>query len=131
RRSARRRPSDFPRPRERRGRRPPSRRPAAYLRLMPRQRGPADSAEHPTLIDVGDAQSGLPRAVVPMRPRLARRAFNSPDYLFELKWDGIRALLARDRSGLRLVDRSGGDLVAAIPELRDVSIPDGTLLDGE
>ena len=98
---------------------------------MPRQRGPADSAEHPTLIDVGDAQSGLPRAVVPMRPRLARRAFNSPDYLFELKWDGIRALLARDRSGLRLVDRSGGDLLAAIPELRDVSIPDGTLLDGE
>ncbi|TME64274.1 MAG: DNA ligase [Chloroflexi bacterium] len=98
---------------------------------MPRQRGPADSAEHPTLIDVGDAQSGLPRAVVPMRPRLARRAFNSPDYLFELKWDGIRALLARDRSGLRLVDRSGGDLLAAIPELRDVSIPDGILLDGE
>jgi bifunctional non-homologous end joining protein LigD len=66
-----------------------------------------------------------------MRPRLASAPFNSRDHLFEVKWDGIRAFLGRDRDGLRLVDRAGGDLLGAIPELRDARIPEGVLLDGE
>jgi bifunctional non-homologous end joining protein LigD len=87
---------------------------------------------HPTLIDVAEAQVALPRAIMPMRPRLALRAFNSPEYLFELKWDGIRALVARDATGLRVTDRSGGDLLPAVPELRDLlRLPEGLLLDGE
>ena len=69
--------------------------------------------------------------MVPMRPRLARRAFNSPEFLFELKWDGIRALASRDANGLRISDRSGGDLLPLVPELADLRIPDGALLDGE
>src|SRR3989442_12563958 len=66
-----------------------------------------------------------------MRPRLARRAFNSPDFVFEVKWDGIRALAARDAAGLRVTDRAGGDLLPVVPELRDMALPEGTLLDGE
>jgi len=66
-----------------------------------------------------------------MRPRLAEEGFNSPDHLFELKWDGIRALVSNDRSGLRIVDRNGGDLLPAVPELRTLQLPEGTLLDGE
>src|SRR3989442_11493895 len=66
-----------------------------------------------------------------MRPRLARRAFNSPDYVFEVKWDGIRALAGREATGLRVVDRAGGDLLPVVPELRDMTLPEGTLLDGE
>jgi bifunctional non-homologous end joining protein LigD len=89
------------------------------------------SAEHPTLIDVGEATSALPRALVPMRPRLARQAFNSPEYVFELKWDGVRALAARDAAGLRVTDRTGGDLLPAVPELRELRVPDGMVLDGE
>ncbi len=98
---------------------------------MPRESGPRESAQHPTLIDVGQATSALPRALAPMRPRLALRAFNSPEYLFELKWDGIRALAARDANGLRVTDRSGGDLLPLLPELRELRIPDGMALDGE
>jgi bifunctional non-homologous end joining protein LigD len=86
---------------------------------------------HPTLIDVGEATSALPRALVPMRPRLARRAFNSPEYVFELKWDGIRALASKDATGLHVTDRSGGDLLPAVPELREMRLPDGMVLDGE
>lgn len=66
-----------------------------------------------------------------MRPRLAAQGFNSPDHLFELKWDGIRALVSFDAGGLRVVDRNGGDLLPAVPELRTLRLPEGTLLDGE
>ncbi len=66
-----------------------------------------------------------------MRPRLAAGAFNSPQHLFELKWDGIRALASRDRGALRLVDRSGGDLLPLVPELADLPVPEGAMLDGE
>jgi bifunctional non-homologous end joining protein LigD len=66
-----------------------------------------------------------------MRPRLAGGPFNSHEHLFEVKWDGIRALMSRDREGVRVVDRTGADLLVAIPELRDAKIPEGVLLDGE
>jgi bifunctional non-homologous end joining protein LigD len=99
--------------------------------MAPRETERPDRADHPTLIDVGEAASALPRALAPMRPRLAGRAFNSPDYLFELKWDGIRALATRDAFGLRITDRAGGDLLPAVPELRDLPLPDGMVLDGE
>lgn len=85
----------------------------------------------PTLIQLDEARSGVPRSVPPMRPRLASGPFNSHEHLFEVKWDGIRAFLSRDREGVRLVDRGGGDLLGAITELRDARIPDGVLLDGE
>ena len=96
-----------------------------------REREGPETGAHPTLIDVGEATSALPRALTPMRPRLARRAFNSPEYIFELKWDGIRALVASDATGLRVTDRGGGDLLPAVPELRELRLPEGTVLDGE
>src|SRR5437764_1138178 len=53
-------------------------------------------SEHPTLLDPPSAPNALPRSLAPMRPRLAHEGFNSPDHLFELKWDGIRALVSND-----------------------------------
>jgi bifunctional non-homologous end joining protein LigD len=85
----------------------------------------------PTLIAVDEARSAVPSSIAPMRTRLAAAPFNSPDHLFEVKWDGIRALLASDGGRIRLADRRGGDLLPLLPELREVRIPDGALLDGE
>jgi ATP-dependent DNA ligase len=69
----------------------------------------------------------LPMLAVPSAP------FDSPDYLFEIKWDGVRALLASDGDGWRLWGRGGVDYTLRYPEL-DVlcsALPVGTVLDGE
>lgn len=97
---------------------------------MPREsRSP--SSEHPTLIDVASARTALPRDVTPMRARQAAAAFNSSEHIFELKWDGLRAMASREGGVVRIVDRAGGDLLPLVPELARLPIPDGSLLDGE
>ena len=93
--------------------------------------GDSPSSEHPTLIDVADARVALPRDLAPMRPRQGAFAFNSAEYVFELKWDGLRALASRDRGVLRISDRNGGDLLPLLPELAQLPVPEGAVLDGE
>src|SRR5262249_25873405 len=68
----------------------------------------------------------LPMLVVPAAP------FDSPEYSFELKWDGIRALAAMDGAGWRLWGRQRAEYTERYPEL-DVlrRLPAGTLVDGE
>lgn len=58
--------------------------------------------------------------------------FDSSEYSFEVKWNGIRALAAVDTSGWRLWGRERADYTARFPEL-DVlrRLPAGTLVDGE
>jgi ATP-dependent DNA ligase len=58
--------------------------------------------------------------------------FDSPEYSFEYKWDGIRALAAVETAGWRLWGRQQADYTARYPEL-DVlrRLPAGTLVDGE
>ena len=89
------------------------------------------SGEHPVLIDVTDARAALPRDLAPMRPRQGAWAFNSAEFVFELKWDGLRALASRDRGVLRVTDRNGGDLLPLLPELALLPVPEGAVLDGE
>src|SRR5947209_19875457 len=83
-----------------------------------------EHTQHPTLIDIREAVGALPRAVVPMRPRLATRAFNSPEYIFELKWDGIRALAGHDATRLSLADRAGGEPLSHLPGSRATPPPE-------
>lgn len=68
-----------------------------------------------------------------MQPRLAASAFNSEDWLFEVKWDGVRALVSKDAHGVRVIDRHGDDLLPRLPELARVArqIPAGVLIDTE
>jgi len=55
------------------------------------------------------------------------------DWLFELKWDGIRAIITGTEGKVRLMSRNGNDLTATYPELTDRACwPEGDFVaDGE
>jgi len=58
--------------------------------------------------------------------------FDSPEYRFEIKWDGVRALAAVDAHGWRLWGREAADYTARYPEFAVLQrLPQGTLVDGE
>jgi ATP-dependent DNA ligase len=68
----------------------------------------------------------LPMLAVPAAP------FDSAAYVFEVKWDGVRALAAIERHGWRLWGRQRAAYTARYPELEGLRRwPAGTLLDGE
>src|SRR5258708_20707963 len=56
------------------------------------------------------------------------RPFDDPEYLFEIKWDGVRALAAVEEEGWRLWGRGLADYTARYPELAVLrGLPAGAL----
>ncbi len=75
-----------------------------------------------------------PQRLSPMLATLADRPFSDPDWLFELKYDGVRCLLRRERGRIRLQGRSGRDETLRYPELQSTATglaAPSVLLDGE
>jgi bifunctional non-homologous end joining protein LigD len=76
----------------------------------------------------------FPDEVRPMQSASAEAPFSSPEYLFEVKWDGLRCIVFRDPDGkVRLQDRGLKDLTADLPEIAAAAkrIPPGSVIDGE
>jgi ATP-dependent DNA ligase len=70
----------------------------------------------------------------PLLPMLATAAapFDAAAYLFEVKWDGVRALAAVEAGRWQLWGRTGADYTARYPELAVLNrLPSGTTVDGE
>ncbi len=63
----------------------------------------------------------------------ARRSepFVDPDWIFELKWDGVRALLGWDGATVALHSRAGNNISARYPELSGFRADRPLVLDGE
>lgn len=64
-------------------------------------------------------------------PLGSRRLPEGPDWVFEVKWDGVRLLADTRGERLVLLSRTGRDVTAAYPELADLGSVQGALLDGE
>ena len=78
------------------------------------------------------AAGRLPEFVEPMLAELGSEPFDSPQHLFEIKWDGVRALAFVEGGKRRLVGRSRAVYTERFPELGELDgFPPGTLLDGE
>ncbi len=69
----------------------------------------------------------------PMEPVPWPEVFDDPDWLYQVKWDGVRILSLWSAGGVRLLNRKGAERSAQYPELACLSsaFPAGTLLDGE
>ena len=81
------------------------------------------------LRSVGDAMPALN----PMLATLTGEAFDDPDWIFEPKWDGIRALAVCGEE-TRLISRNDKDITVAYPELNDLHrqvVALDAVLDGE
>lgn len=72
-----------------------------------------------------------------LRPMIASAwdaAFDDPDWAFEIKWDGYRALAFVGPEGTQLRSRSGRDMTASYPTLADLrraTLAQEVILDGE
>ena len=55
-----------------------------------------------------------------MLATLVDKPFDDDNWLFEIKWDGYRAIAFIEDGGLRLVSRNQNDLTKAYPELSDI-----------
>jgi len=80
------------------------------------------------------ALESFPAEVRPMQAASAEAPFSSPEYVFEVKWDGLRCIVFRDPDGeVRLKDRGLNDLTADLPEVAAAArrVPPGSVIDGE
>jgi bifunctional non-homologous end joining protein LigD len=62
----------------------------------------------------------MPTAIHPMLATSIGKPFDAPDWLFEIKWDGYRAIAYIENGKGRLVSRNQNDLTPRYPELKDL-----------
>src|SRR5581483_1889695 len=73
----------------------------------------------------------LPRFIPPMLSKPGE-PFDSPDYLFEIKWDGTRTLVFIEHGSHRFVNRRKIDMTDRYPEFFYLgTLGDGVVLDAE
>ncbi len=76
----------------------------------------------------------MPHAIYPMLATLVDSPFDDDEWLYEVKWDGYRAVAFLDGRSLRLVSRNQNDLTSAYPELHSMGLyvkALSAILDGE
>ena len=62
----------------------------------------------------------MPRSIHPMLATLVDKPFDDDQWLYEIKWDGYRAIAFIEGGSVRLVSRNQNDLTAAYPELHEL-----------
>jgi bifunctional non-homologous end joining protein LigD len=82
----------------------------------------------------GASARPMPHAIHPMLATATDKPFDDPAWLFEIKWDGYRAVAFIKDGKVRLVSRNQNDLTAQYPELHNLPgfiKGETAILDGE
>jgi bifunctional non-homologous end joining protein LigD len=82
----------------------------------------------------GAVKRSMPATIHPMLATPVNEPFDGAEWLFEIKWDGYRAIAFIDDGKLRLVSRNQNELSARFPELKDLPKfvkAKSAILDGE
>jgi bifunctional non-homologous end joining protein LigD len=69
----------------------------------------------------GPVKRAMPTKIHPMLAESVEKAFDGEEWLFEIKWDGYRAIAFIDGGKVRLVSRNQNDLTPRYPELKDMA----------
>ena len=68
----------------------------------------------------GADEAPMPERIEPMLATLFDKPFSDPEWLFELKWDGMRVVAFLDEGRCRLQARSGRDVTQQFPEMAEL-----------
>jgi bifunctional non-homologous end joining protein LigD len=107
-------------------------------RTLPEIKEEQPPKREPNPLQAGELQgarkAAMPSRVEPMLATIGQGPFSSPEWLFEIKWDGVRALAWLEAGQLTLRARHGADISNRYPEL--ASLPAAftspqAILDGE
>jgi bifunctional non-homologous end joining protein LigD len=82
----------------------------------------------------GAVRKSMPAAIHPMLAASVEKPFDDPEWLFEIKWDGYRAVSFLQDGKVRLVSRNQNELTGEFPELHELSKlikAKNAVLDGE
>ena len=93
--------------------------PLAARRTLERTRRDMSQGAHATepATLVGAVKAEMPELVRPMLATLAERPEDGPEWLFEIKWDGVRAVVFLENGRVRLQSRNLRDVSRHYPEL--------------
>jgi bifunctional non-homologous end joining protein LigD len=82
----------------------------------------------------GASAAPMPTAITPMKAGLTTNVPHGDEWLFEIKWDGVRAICFIDHGTVRLVSRTGRSCEQQYPELSVIPhyiAAEQAILDGE
>jgi bifunctional non-homologous end joining protein LigD len=82
----------------------------------------------------GPLKRPMPSAIHPMLAESVEEPFDGEEWLFEIKWDGYRAIAFIEDGKVRLMSRNQNDLTPRYPELKDLPQfvkAKNAILDGE
>jgi len=82
----------------------------------------------------GAVKAAMPTAITPMKAALADKPPHGDEWLFEVKWDGVRAICFIENETTRLVSRTGHSCEKQYPELSVIPhyvAASQAILDGE
>jgi bifunctional non-homologous end joining protein LigD len=81
-----------------------------------KMRGRRSAASLPGLAKL---PAGKPRFIPPMKPRLLETPPTAGDWIYELKFDGIRLIAVKNGEKVNLISRNGNELAARFSEVAD------------
>jgi bifunctional non-homologous end joining protein LigD len=97
-------------------------------------REPGNRSGRPKIASLSKLPSAKPRFIQPMKAKLVENPPAIGDWMYELKFDGIRLIAVNDHGKVSLLSRNQNDLSARFPEIVDAvkNLPvEECALDGE
>jgi bifunctional non-homologous end joining protein LigD len=87
-----------------------------------------------TFLELESLPKAKPHFIQPMKPRLVERPPSAGDWIYELKFDGIRAIAVKSSRGVHLISRNEKELDGRFPEIAHACTAirgDEYVIDGE